>query len=115
VHGTKYCVLHTKGNAEKYGQRGGHRRAIFNPENLAQFEAPRSLDEVITVVGQLATETHQGRCDPRVAQVVGTLMTTLLNALEVREFGQKLKDLAREVGINDPLDLLEEARGAPIQ
>ena len=112
--GLNVCNFHREGGAARAGQIGGHRRSIFNPDDLAPFAAPRSVDEVIAAVSTLAEQTYKGKLDPRVSQVVGTHMNTLLNALEVKEFGVKLKALAEEVGLANPLDLIEEAR-TPLQ
>jgi hypothetical protein len=84
------------------------RRAIYNPSELTHFEAPKSVDDVVAILGQITVEVHKGKLDPRVGQVLGSLASTFLNALELKEFGVKLRQLEERMGINsNPLDRLE--------
>lgn len=107
MHGTKYCPLHTEGVASKLGQRGGRRRAIFDPDNLLPFNAPTNAHEQAAILAQLEVETHQGKIDPKVASTISTLANAYLGALELIEFGEKLKVLEARMGIADPLTRLE--------
>lgn len=106
VRGQKFCAMHVPGNAAKFGRRGGMRRAIYNPAELSHFEAPKSVDDVVTILGQITVEIHKGQLDPRVGQVLGSLASTFLSALELKEFGTKLKELESRIGLGNSLDRL---------
>ena len=108
LRGTRKCALHTPGTAQRLGAKGGMRRAIFDPDKLMHFAAPKTVEEVIGVVGQLSTEVHQGIIDPRQAQVIGGLMSTLINAIEVKEQGALLEELERRTGLQDSLAQLRD-------
>lgn len=102
---TNKCLLHQPGYAASIGRRGGLRRARYDPKTLTPFAAPTSASEQARILAQLQVETHQGLIDPKTASCISTLANAYLNALELIEFGEKLKDLERRVGItSDPLD-----------
>jgi hypothetical protein len=108
MRGTKYCPLHTKGVASKLGEKGGRRRAIFDPDKLLHFEAPKTVDECLAILGQIAAETHRGELDPRVASTVSGVLNTLLSAIEIKEQGALLAELERRTGLQDSLSQLRD-------
>jgi hypothetical protein len=105
IRGQKFCPMHVPGNAAKFGRRGGMRRAIYNPAELSHFVRPQTVEDVVSILGQITVEVHKGQLDPRVGQVLGSLAGTFLSALELKEFGAKLRELEKRLGVNsDPLD-----------
>ena len=109
VLGTKFCNFHgDPDRARKYQRRGGSRRAIFDPDKLKQFEPPRTVEDVIAVVGQLSVEVHQCMLDPKTASCISGLLHTLVDAIEVQEQGQMLRELERRAGIQDPATRLRD-------
>jgi hypothetical protein len=108
LRGSKYCALHTEGIAAKLGEKGGRRRAIFNPDKLLRFEPPKTVDECLSILGQIAAETHRGEIDPRVASTVSGILNTLLAGIEVKEQGALLAELERRTGLQDSLSQLRD-------
>lgn len=108
LRGTNKCALHTPGVPQMMGERGGRRRAIYDPDNLTHFEAPKTLAEVTSALGQLAVETHKGEIDPRVAGTLTSTLNALLSALEVKEQGDMLRELERRAGLQDSLSKLRD-------
>ncbi len=101
--GETRCALHIPGNAQRFGQRGGARRAIFDPSELTPFAAPTSAREQAAILAQLQVETHQGKIDPKVASTISTIANAYLSALELVEFSEQLKELEERVGVENPL------------
>jgi hypothetical protein len=106
MKGQKRCAMHVPGNAVKFGQRGGMRRTVYSPDGLTPFAPPSNAREQAAILAQLEVETHQGKIDPKVASTISTLANAYLGALELIEFGEKLKELEARVGIADPLSSL---------
>ena len=79
------------------------RRAIYNPAELSHFETPKTVEDVCAILGQITVEVHKGKLDPRVGQVLGSLASTFLNALELQQFGTKLRELEQRLGVNSEL------------
>jgi hypothetical protein len=95
------------GAAERYGRKGGMRRTVYSPDGLTPFAAPTSARDQAAILAQLEVETHQGKIDPKVASTISTLANAYLGALELIEFGEKLKELEARMGIPDPVSRLE--------
>jgi hypothetical protein len=106
--GRGVCFLHTGDNAQRLGAKGGMRRAIFNPDKLLHFEAPKTVDEVLSILGQVSVEIHRGDIDPRVAATLTTTLTALLNGIEVKEQGALLEELERRCGLQDSMSQLRD-------
>lgn len=106
--GRGVCFLHTGDNAVRLGEKGGRRRAIFDPDKLLHFEAPKTVDECLAILGQIAAETHRGELDPRVASTVSGVLNTLLSAIEIKEQGALLAELERRTGLQDSLSQLRD-------
>ena len=70
IGGTKYCIMHTPGNASRLGVKGGHRRMIFNPDNLTRFPEPKSPEDMLGAIARVVVQVHRGELDPRVANSV---------------------------------------------
>jgi hypothetical protein len=96
-------MLHTGDNAKLLGARGGRRRAIYNPEGLEPFTAPKNASDMVRLFAQTVVEVRSGRLDPRVANSVAILGTGFLNALEGAELEARLAVLeARDAGVTGP-------------
>ena len=109
VRGKTFCLLHLNPeNAINLGRRGGHRRAIYDPDEVTPFSAPTSAQEQAAILAQVQVEVHQGKLDPRVATTIGTLAGAYLNALEIIEFGSKLRQLEKLCGMETPLARLTQ-------
>jgi hypothetical protein len=106
--GLNVCNFHREGGAARAGQIGGHRRSIFNPDKLLHFDAPKTVDECLAILGQIATETHRGELDPRVASTVSGILNTLLSGIEIKEQGALLEELERRTGLQDSLSQLRD-------
>jgi hypothetical protein len=104
---TEKCLLHQPGYAASIGRKGGSRRARYDSDKLTPFEAPTSAREQASILAQLQVETHRGLIDPKTASCISTLANAYLSALEMIEFGEKLKELEKRLGVsNDPLERL---------
>jgi hypothetical protein len=105
-----FCLFHhpDKERARIARSRGGSRRAIFDPDKLKKFEPPKTVEDVIAVVGQLAQEVHQCACDPKQASCIGGLLHVLVDALEVAEQGALLRSLEQKAGLLSPMDRLRD-------
>jgi hypothetical protein len=100
--------FHREGGAARAGQIGGHRRSVYNPDKLFHFEAPKTVDQCLAILGQIAAETHRGDLDPRVANTLNTVLNTLLSAIEIKEQGALLAELERRTGLQDSLAQLRD-------
>jgi len=101
LRGKKYCALHTPGVASKLGQRGGRRRAIFDPAQLKEFSAPSSAQEFKTLLGTTAIELREGKLEARTANALSCLASGFLACLQHGELELRLRALE---------DLLTKAR-----
>jgi len=105
--GTKRCVIHTPGMASLMGKRGGSRRTLVISRHgetaLASFEAPTDIHSQARVLAQLQVDVRNGVVPTRVASTIATLANSYLGALELIEFGEKLKELESRLGITDAI------------
>ena len=85
--------MHTGNTAALLGARGGRRRAIFNPDGLVQFEAPRKAEELLVIFAQSIVELRAGRLEPKVAQAISSLGAGVIKAIEVAELDRRLAAL----------------------
>jgi hypothetical protein len=84
VMGEKHCVMHS-GRAAELGSKGGRRRAIFNPENLAEVEPPKTSTELQCFLAQAMVEVRSGKMDPRTANSIACLGAAFLRAMDLTE------------------------------
>lgn len=114
VAGTKFCFFHTGDNAVQVGARGGGRRNLIVSRDgetaPTHFEPPKTVEEQAAILAQLQAQVHKGQCPTRVAATIATLANSFLGALEMIEFGKKLKELEARLGVDSALDRLEEER-----
>ncbi len=96
IGGTKRCVMHS-GRAVELGSKGGQRRTVYKPENLKEFEAPRSAADLRDLLAQSIIEIRTGKMDPKLANAVGYVGASFLRALEVSEIEPRLQKLEQEL------------------
>ena len=118
VKGTKFCLLHTVDEstgltqAQIIGRWGGTRRTLTisrkEKTKTGPFLPPTDVRDQARILAQLQVEVHQGICPTRVALTIATLANSYINALEVADFGEKLRDLEKRMGLESPIDRLEE-------
>jgi len=93
LHGKTKCAFHSGNRAVICGQRGGRRRAIFNPEGLEPFAAPKSAGDLLLLLAQTIVEVRSGKVDPRVANSISYVSTAFLNAVELSDLDARLRVL----------------------
>jgi hypothetical protein len=92
--GQKHCALHAEpGRSAELGSRGGRRRAIYNPDNLKDFAAPKTAADLRDLLAESIIEIRSGKLDPRVANALGYLGASYLRALEVADIESRLDAL----------------------
>jgi len=73
--------------------RGGKRRARFNHEELTPIAPPQNTQDVLQALGQVFSEVHGGRIEPRVANSLAYLASGILQALSVGDFEARIAAL----------------------
>jgi hypothetical protein len=118
VKGTKFCLLHTVDEstgltqAQIIGRWGGTRRTLTISRKgetaITRFKKPKSIQEQAAILALLQVEVHDGLVPTRVATTIATLANAYINAMEVADFAEKLRDLEKRMGLESPIDRLEE-------
>jgi hypothetical protein len=89
--GHKYCALHAEpGKAAELGSKGGRRRAVYSPDALKEFTAPRSAADLRDLLAQSIIEIRTGKLDPKLANSISYLGAGFLRALEVSDLEARL-------------------------
>ena len=89
--GQKYCALHAEpGKAAELGSKGGRRRAVYSPDGLQEFTAPRTAANLRDLLAQSIIEIRMGKLDPKLANSISYLGTGFLRALEVSDLEARL-------------------------
>ena len=95
--GEKYCALHSdSGRAAELGSKGGRRRAVFSPDKLMPFPAPKTAADVRDFLAQSMVELRAGQLDPRIATSICGLVSEFLKSLEVCTIEEVIEPLERE-------------------
>lgn len=95
--GQKYCALHLEpGKAAELGSKGGRRRAVYSPDGLQEFAAPRSAADLRDLLAQSIVEIRAGKLDPKLANSISYLGTGFLRAIEVANLETRIDELERE-------------------
>lgn len=90
----KYCALHAEpGRAAALGSKGGRRRTVYRPDGLKEFVAPRSAADLRDLLAESIIEIRAGKLDPKVANALGYLGTSLLRTLTVSDIERRLDAL----------------------
>ena len=90
--GKTKCNFHS-GLASAAGMRGGRRRARFNHDELEPIEQPQNARDVLRALGQVFSEVHGGKIEPRVANACAYLASGILQALSVGNFEERIAAL----------------------
>lgn len=97
--GEQHCALHAEpGRAKELGSKGGRRRTVHNPDFLKEFAAPKTAADIRDLLAESIIEIRAGKLDPKLANALGYLGTSLLRALEVADVERRL-DLLEGHGI----------------
>jgi hypothetical protein len=91
----KFCVMHS-GRAAELGSKGGRRRAIFNPDKLKLFPAPKTAGDVRDLLAQSMVELRAGQLDPRIASSICCLAAEFLKTLEMCTIEDVIEPLEQE-------------------
>jgi len=95
--GQKYCALHAQpGKAAELGSKGGRRRAVYSPDGLQGFTAPKTAADLRDLLAQSIIEIRAGKLDPKLANSISYLGTGFLRAIEVADIQARLESLERE-------------------
>ena len=95
--GHKYCALHAEpGKAAELGSKGGRRRAVYSPDGLKEFAAPRTAADLRDLLAQSIIEIRAGKLDPKLANSISYLGAGFLRAFEVADIQARLEELERE-------------------
>jgi hypothetical protein len=87
----EHCALHAEpGRAKELGSKGGRRRTVYRPDALKEFAAPKTAADVSDLLAESIIEIRAGKLDPKVANALGYLGTSLLRALEVADVERRL-------------------------
>jgi hypothetical protein len=97
LRGRRYCALHSEdGRAAELGSKGGRRRAIFSPDKLKPFPAPKTAADVRDLLAQSMVELRSGELDPRIASSMCALVAEFLKTLEHCAIEEVIEPLERE-------------------
>jgi len=89
AEGNNQCVMHS-GRAAELGSKGGRRRAVYNPDGLKEFPAPKSAANLRELLAQSIIEIRTGKLDPKLANSISYLGAGFLRALEVADLENRL-------------------------
>jgi hypothetical protein len=95
IHGKKKCLFHTSNFASELGRKGGRRRAVYNPDNLEPFTAPKDAAALLALLSQSIVEIRSGRLEPRVSNALVYASAAFLNTLEISDLSERLKKLEK--------------------
>jgi len=95
ANGGRFCVMHS-GRAAELGSKGGRRRAMFSPDRLKPFPAPRTAADARDLLAQSVVELRAGELDPRIASSICSLVAEFLKTLELCTIEDFIEPLERE-------------------
>lgn len=96
--GQKKCLFHTPGKASECGQRGGRRRAIFNPANLEAFTPPQTAEAMLKLVAHTVVECRAARLDAKTANAIFAGAAAFRSLLEVADLEARVQGLEGKRG-----------------
>jgi hypothetical protein len=95
--GNKFCALHSDSTkAAELGSRGGRRRAVFAPDKLAPFAAPKKAADVRDLLAQSMVDVRSGQLAPQAAKSICELASEFLKSLEVCTIEDVVEPMERE-------------------
>jgi hypothetical protein len=102
LSGKNSCALHSDpGRAAELGRKGGHRRAIYAPDRLKEFTAPRNAADLRDLLAQSIMDIRAGMLDPKIANSISYLGAGFLRAVELADIEARLAELERQRGHDD--------------
>jgi hypothetical protein len=93
ITGSKRCVMHTLGFAQRLGAQGGRNRARRTIADLKKFAAPASAEQLQQILAESLTDVRDGRLDPRAGNSISCLANAFLKALETADIEVRLRRL----------------------
>ena len=90
-----FCLIHSApGKAAELGRKGGRgNRHTQAAGDVTPLEPPRCAAEIRTVLADLMADVKNGLVDPKTANCVAYISTSLLKAIEVVEISDRLERL----------------------
>lgn len=93
LRGKKRCAFHSGNHAVICGQRGGRRRAVFNPDGLEPFPPPKDARDLLRLVMQTVIEVRAAKMDTKTATAIFYGCGVGRAILEAADFDSRLKAL----------------------
>src|SRR5271157_3330232 len=91
-HKDGLCFFHSDPKkAAELGRKGGRRNRHPYETPLEPVTAPKSAGDVKRMLAEIMAEIRSGKMDPKVGSTRGYLGMSLLRAVEVAEFEQRLE------------------------
>ena len=89
------CAFHSDpSRAAQLGRIGGKRNRHLSPDDeIEQIPAPRTAEDVKTLLAETMVRVRARRVEPKVASVMAYLGTAFLNALESAELERRVAEL----------------------
>ena len=82
--GHEYCALHAEpGKAAELGSKGGRRRAVYSPDALQEFTAPRTAAHLRDLLAQSIVELRAGKLDPKLANSIAIWVLVFFGLLRL--------------------------------
>ena len=101
-HKEGLCFFHSDPKkAAELGRKGGRRRAVYSPDSLREFTAPKSAADLRDVLAQSIIEIRTGQLDPKLANSISYLGAGFLRALEVSDLETRLQTLEERTENDD--------------
>lgn len=97
MRGKKKCMFHTGDFASRLGTKGGHRRAIFNPEGLVAFSPPENAADLKKLFAQSIIEIRAAKLDPKLANSISYLGMGFLKALDLSDHEARLSAIEKHL------------------
>jgi hypothetical protein len=99
--GKTKCNFHS-GMASAAGLRGGKRRARFNSDELPVIAPPQNVADVLRALGQVFSEVHDGRLEPKVGNACAYLASGILQAVTAGQFEERIVALEKRYEVMSP-------------
>lgn len=96
LRNTRRCLMHSPGGPQELGRRGGLRRRIFDPSELAVLATPENAIQLAKFVAVTMVETRGGKIDPRVSNAVSQLAGSFLRAIELGSLEERVAALEKQ-------------------
>lgn len=90
-----FCLIHSEaGKAAELGRKGGRgNRHVQSEAEPTPLAPPRTAADVRSALSNLMADVAHGRLDPKTANCVAYISTSLLKAIEVGELEERIERL----------------------